>query len=585
MDAPKAAEVIITQLLTWQCGGYMTIEQTFIHHHLPLNFKGPGAYKALAVIGDSYAGIAWPAADHTQESQHFHTQIVLNRAPEPEERHTLGCLVQEAIERELLDADVTFDEAAYKPDYVQPEPGRNFEQLYGPVLNVDRVLRDDPEQPVDDELEQIINTAPPVMKAYMKWQKENAFRVHPTFALCSALLIIQAFIGRNVRLPRDLRCNLWMLLFAPTESGKGAVIRAAEDALKQLSDQKVFPAVLHFTNRYGSPEGMLWKFTKTPQVVWANEEMVKELVGMMSAPQGSPAYNKLTLMMELHDAATKPHIPGIEYSDHDKRAKPMPPLEYPFLSVMGLGVTRNISLLNAAASADGLLNRFLPFVVEGLPPFGTGRPTTALPAEVVMWAMATIQAKGFVEFFNPDAPPPKTEPHVLEVYEGFYDDLKRESQYGAELAQDLPGVWGRYAEKVLQVAMLHALASDGLKVTPEGFTWAVRLVRWTVTKFAANFDAEGGGAVDTAGKIRNALMALFKKESTIALHKKMGGLPESYLTQFCRAFKENIKERATVMKALEDEGVLFPTKMSRGGKGYQLLALILDKNAPPNRAI
>jgi hypothetical protein len=553
-------------------------------NYLPLDFKGPSAHKALSVIGDNYAGIAWTATDHTQEVQHFHAQIVLNRDTSPDERQTLGCLIQEAIERDL-DGDVTFNESAYSADYAHPEPGRNLENLNGRVVDVDRVLLDDPEQPVDDELEQIIDTAPPVMQFYMRWQKANAFRVHSTFALFSVLLFIQAFIGRNVRLPQDLRINLWLLLFAPSESGKGATIRLAAKALKQLYDKGVFPAVPYFANRFGSPEGMLWKFAKVSQVVWANEEMVKELIGMMSAPQGSPAYNKLTTLMELHDAATNPYIAPIDYTGHNKHAKDtMPPLEYAFFSAVGTGVTRNISLLNAAASADGLLNRFLPFVVEGLPPFGTGLPTTALPDEVVKWATA-IHAKKFVEFFNPEASPTLGKPKVLDVYPEFYDDWKHESQYGAELAQDLPGVWGRYAEKVLQVAMLYALASGELKVTPEGFAWAVRLVRWAVTKFAANFDAEGGGAVDTAGKVRNALMALFKKESAIALHKKMDGLPESYLTQFCRAFKENIKERATVMKALEDEGVLLPVKMSRGGKGYQLLALILDKNAPPNRAV
>ncbi|WP_095143971.1 hypothetical protein [Pseudomonas sp. Irchel s3b6] len=551
-------------------------------NYLPLNFKGPDAHKALVVIGDNYAGIAWSADDHTREIQHYHAQIVLDRNTSPDERQTLGDRIQEVVEREL-DADVVFDSAAYGADYAQPEPGNDLDHLNGRVIDVDRVLLDDPEQPVDDELEQIIDTAPPVMKTYMKWQKENAFRVHPTFALCSVLLFVQAFIGRNVRLPRDLRCNLWMLLFAPSESGKAAVIRAAEEAAKQLSDQKVFPAVLHFTNRFGSPEAMLWKFAKVSQVVWANEEMVKELIGMMSAPQGSPAYNKATLMMELHDAATKPHIPGIEYSGHDKRAKDMPALEYPFLSAVGLGVTRNIGLLNAAATADGMLNRFLPFVVEGLPPIGSGLPQTALPAEVVKWATA-IQAKKFVEFFDPNGSPPSgVQPYVLEVYLEFYNDWQRECQYGAELAQDLPGVWGRYAEKVLQVAMLHALAGDELKVTPDSFAWAVRLVRWAVLKFATKFDDEGGGATDVFSRVRNALVALFKKDSAIALHKKRGCLPAKYITDYCRPWRENTKERAAVVKALVDEGFFVEVKLSRGGVGYKRLTW--SKDAPPDEAV
>ena len=559
----------------------MTIEQTFTHHFLPLDFKGPGAHKALAVIGDGYAGRAWPASDHTQKVQHFLAQIVLSREPEPEERQTLGRLLQEAIEREL-DADVTFNEAAYSLDYAQPEPGRNLEYLTGRVVDVDRVLLDDPEQPDDDELEGIIDTAPPVMKSYIEWQKENAFRVHPTFALFSVLLFLQAFIGRNVRLPRDLRINLWMLLFAPSESGKGATIRLAAEALKQLHDQKVFPAVLHFANRFGSPEGMLWKFAKVSQVVWANEEMVKELIGMMSAPQGSPAYNKLTTLMELHDAATNPYIAPIDYTGHGKNVKDMPPLEYAFFSAVGTGVTRNISLLNAAASADGLLNRFLPFVVEGLPPIGSGLPTTVLPAEVVEWAKA-IQTRKFVEFFNPEVSPTLGKPKVLEVYPEFYNDWQRECQYGAELAQDLPGVWGRYAEKVLQVTMLHALAGDGLKVTPDGFAWAVRLVRWAVVKFAAKFEDEGGGATDVFSKVRNALVALFKKDSAIALHKKRGCLPAKYITDYCRAWKENTRERAAVVQALVDEGFFVEVKLRRGGKGYKRLTW--DKDAPPDEVV
>lgn len=549
-------------------------------HFLPLNFEGPDAHKALVVIGDSYAGSAWPAVDHTQEAQHFHAQIILSREPEPEERQTLGCLIQEAIERELGASDVVFDPAAYGTDYAQPMPGKPIDYLNGRVIDVDRVLLDDLEH--DEELEEIIDTAPPVMKSYIQWQKDNAFRVHPTFALCSVLLFIQAFIGRNVRLPRDLRINLWMLLFAPTESGKAAVIRAAEEALKQLSDQKAFPAVLHFTNRFGSPEAMLWKFAKASQVVWANEEMVKELIGLMSAPQGSPGYNKANLMMELHDAATKPYIPGIEYSGHDKRTKDMPALEYPFLSVVGLGVTRNIGLLNAAATADGMLNRFLPFVVEGLPPIGSGLPQTALPADVVQWAKV-IHTKKFVEFFNPEASPTLGKPKVLEVYPEFYENWQRECQYGAELAQDLPGVWGRYGEKVLQVAMLHALASGELKVTPDSFAWAVRLVRWALLKFATKFDDDGGGAVDAFGKVYHSLVALFKRDSAIALHEKRGCLPAKYISDYCRPWKENAKERAAVVRALVEEGFFEEVKLKRGGKGYKRLTW--GKDAPPDEVV
>jgi hypothetical protein len=541
---------------------------TSTHHFLPLNFKGPDAHKALAVLGDNYAGIAWPADDHTKKIQHYHAQIVLDRDTSPDERQALGDRIREAVEREL-DADVVFDSTAYSADYAQPVPAEPIDYLNGRVIDVDSVLLDDPEQPVDDELEQILADAPAVMKHYMRWQKENAFRVHSTFALFSVLLFIQAFIGRNVRLPRDLRINLWMLLFAPSESGKGAAINLAEEALKQLEDKKTFAAVPHFTNRFGSPEGMLWQLSKTPQVVWTNEEMVKVLISLTSAQPGTAQYNMATLLMELHDAATKPYMAPIQYSGHDKRAKEMPPLVHPFFSAIGQGVIGNIGNLNAASTVDGLLNRFLMFVVEGLPPIGRCQPVTALPVEVVEWAR-TIQAKKLVEFFNPDAPPSKFEPQVLETYPAFEEDWKRENQYGAEQAQDLPGIWGRYAEKVLQVAMLYAL-TDSMKVTPEGFAWAVRLVRWAVSTFAQKFESEGGGAADLTGKVRNAFLAFFKKDKAAYFLKKKGYLSSGYIAQHCRPWKDHPKERAVVVKALVEDGLIQEIPLDNDGKGYRLL--------------
>ncbi|MNZ33995.1 hypothetical protein D3C78_513650 [compost metagenome] len=426
------------------------------------------------------------------------------------------------------------------------------------------------ERTIDHELEWILANAPPPMKAYIKWFMENAFRSHLVFAIFSALLFFQSFAGRNVRLPRDLRCNLWMLLFAPTESGKGATSSLVSDALKQLADKKAFAAVQHFANRFGSLEGMLWRLSKFPQVIWVNEEMVKTLLSLMAAKEGTSQYNMNSVLMELHDAATKPYMDPIHYTGRDKRANEMEPLVHPFFSAIGMGVPQAIGKFNDAAVDDGGLNRFLPFVVEGLPPIGTCQPVTTLPAELVNWATG-LQVNGVVEFFDQDNPMPKREPRILEIYPEFEDDWKRENEYGALLAQNLPGVWGRYAEKILQVAMLYACA-DSVKLTRDGFDWAKRLVHWTVSGFAQRFEAEGGGAVDNMDKVRKAFLAFFKKDIAVEFYEKAGYLSSGFIAQNCSAWKRNIKERPAVVNALVDEGVIEEVEIASGGKGYRLLA-------------
>lgn len=542
---------------------------------LPFDFKGAGVLQVLAFFED-YLGIAYATADHTQASPHYRALLAQSRETDADEGVALGKALQAKIESELGAGQVAFDPSVYEaaqPLYAPPLDALSH-TFHGQVLNVAEVLCDEtPEDPpeVDPELELILADAPVVMKAYMKWQMDNAFRVHPTFALFSVLLFIQAFIGRNVRLPRDLRINLWMLLFAPTESGKGAAITLAEEALKQLEDKKIFSAVAHFANRFGSLEGMLWQLSKNPQVIWVNQEMVKTLIGIMAAKEGTSQYNMGAVLMELHDAATNPYMAPIHYSGHDKRAKEMPPLVHPFFAAIGTGVTTAIGNLSAAAVVDGSLNRYLAFVVEGLPPIGTCQPVTSLPDGVVKWARA-IQTKKLVEFFDPNSPPAAGKPHVLEVYPEFEADWKRENEYGARLAQELPGVWGRYAEKILQVTMLYAVA-DSMKVTPEGFAWAKRLVHWTTSKFAQRFEDEGGGAADLTGKVRNALLAFFKQDRAIYFHKKNGHLSSGFIAKYCRPWRDYPKERSTVVKALEDEGLIVEITLKQGGKGYRQLGV------------
>ncbi|MBK5401328.1 hypothetical protein JFU47_32140 [Pseudomonas sp. TH39(2020)] len=426
-------------------------------------------------------------------------------------------------------------------------------------------LQDPPS--IDYELAWIMTHAPKPMKAFIHWQMNNAFRVHPTFALFSALLFFQSVIGRNVRLPRDLRVNLWMLLFAPTESGKGAAINLAAEALKQLEDKKIFSAVPHFSNRFGSPEAILWRLSEVPQVIWVNEEMVRLILDITAAKIGTSQYNMGTLLLDLHDAAVKPYVDPIRYSGRDKRCKEMNPLSHPFFSAIGTGVLRAIGDLTGATAEDGSLNRYLPFVVDVLPPMKRYKPITPLPDEVVNWA-AAIQAKKFVEFFDPDGSPPSgVQPYVLEVYPEFENDCIRESEYGARRSQNLPGIWGRYTEKILQVTLLYAMA-DSMKVTREGFDWAKRLVHWTVSKFAQHFADEGGGGANIHSRMQAAFMAFFEKTIVTEPYATKGYVPDRVVAQGCRLWKDNPKERPVVLRALEGEGQIVVDEWKAGGTRY-----------------
>lgn len=416
----------------------------------------------------------------------------------------------------------------------------------------------------DAELNWLLDNAPQMIKAYIAWYQDNAIRPHPIFALVSALLFIQALIGRNVTLPRGTRPNLWMLLLAPTESGKGDVPRLATNGLEQISASRVFPAIPQFDEAFGSAEGLWWHLEQCPQVVWADEELAKTLAAVIAAPEGSPRYALRRALMVLYDAATRAQVAPIRYSRRTTSAREMQPLRNPFLSVVGTGVPRDIASFTAAAADDGLLNRFLVVVVEDLPAVGSIRPTTALPVEVMNWA-GKLQMTGVLEAMAQAA----NGPRGLGTYTGLDTDWAAEMEHGSALAQGLPGVWGRYAEKILKVAMLFAVADSGV-VTPKAFEWGKRILRWANSNFARHFEAEGGGAENELDAMAQAFMATFDVPALAGRDSLSTKLFAQYGGRAWRNCKDSLKRRR-VVEALIEDGRIEEIPLQPRGVAYRKL--------------
>lgn len=416
----------------------------------------------------------------------------------------------------------------------------------------------------DTELEWLVDNAPAVMRDYIGWYQRNALRPHRVFALASGLLFVQAVAGRRFALRRGLRLNLWTLLLAPTESGKGDVSRLAGRALDQLSASKIMPAIPPFEQAFGSAEAMWWHLQAFPQAILFDEELAKTLAAIIAAPEGSPRYHMRRTLLVLHDAADKAFVPPIRYSRRTKSAREMLPLSYPFFSVCGTGVPRDISKFSAAAADDGLLNRFLPIVVEDMPTVGRLTDLTVLPDGILEWARRLCPTNAAVELFAQAG-----DVTVLENYDGMDADWAMEMTFGTRRAQELPGIWGRYAEKVLQISMLCAVADNG-SITSETFAWARRLVRWALADFAKRFEQEGGGAENELDGMAKAFMATFEANSM----KGRDIIPSREFARFggraWRDCKDSLKRKRVVETLLQD-GAIEEMPLQPKGVGYRRL--------------
>lgn len=422
----------------------------------------------------------------------------------------------------------------------------------------------------DDELQWLIDHAPPALRSYIGWYMASALRPHPIFALVSALVFIQALFGRNVIGPRENRLNFWLILFAPTESGKGDVFNLASNALKQIGKMKtannvpLVPSVPHFERSFGSAEGIWWLLSETSQVIWADEEYAKTLARLIAAAEGTHAYNIKATMLTLYDAAEKEYVPPINYSKRNKSNAEMTRLCHPFFVPVGSGVLRDISKLSAAASEDGLLNRHCVIVVDDIPEIGSIEKPTALPSELMEWVRNGHAAKVLTRFFLVD------NPIELPVYTGLEADWKAELNYGVKFAQDLPGVWGRYAQKILKVAMIYAMADSG-EITKAGFEWARRFMRWSLADFARHFEAEGGGAENDDDALGKAFMAAFKAPALANMDVVSSGRFAQFGGRCWRSCK-NANRRKQVIESLIQDGLIEAVPLQPTGVGYRKLS-------------
>lgn len=446
--------------------------------------------------------------------------------------------------------------AKYKDVFNRPAPF---------AVNVD--IPPPTEKGDDKELAWIIDNAPPVLRAYITWYMENAIRPHPVFALVSGLLFAQLVIGRGYAIEGGLRANLWLLLLAKTASGKGGVTGLAKAALSQLKR----PAIKAPESDFGSAEGLWWHMEKEKEVVWVDDELGKQLGAIVAARIGTPDHAKRRALMKLYDAAKEPLVEPIRYSRRTKSANEMQALCFPFLSVIGSGVPRSIETFTAAAADDGLLNRFLVVVLDDNTPVGDLRDPGALPEEVTAWAGRVCKPFAAARAMQNGAEEPMASILGLTVLP-FTDDVR--AAWKALQAEEtataggLPGIWGRYAEKVLKAGMLHCVFAESNRLDMVSFKWGRRFVRWAVDGFAKRFAAEGGGAEGEHDAARSWFMAVFDAPSLA----DKDVIPVSVFAKFNRKWGAYPKrKRDEVIATLEEDGLIERVSMQPKGTGYRKL--------------
>lgn len=434
----------------------------------------------------------------------------------------------------------------------------------------------------DSELTWLLANAPAAAKAYIDWYLEYALLPLPAFALYSVFVFTQALIGSTVALKRGTRANLWMLILARSEAGKGDVLRMPAEAIDQLISLKFKPAITLFEREHASAAGLWWRFAKVPQQLLVDDELGQTFLALINSKPGSEGHRLRRAYMYLYSSADKQNVSPSRYTDREKAAKEMPVLHFPFLSIVGTGVLETVCGLSAGAANEGFTNRPLVAVVEELANIGNvDRRVGPLPDVLIKQAakLCMLAPKNPFEAIlnDPDCPIKPLgqymRPRTLETYDGFNADWKVEMEYGQGRAQTLLDIWGRYAEKVIKVAMLLAVLDSGDQLSKANFVWAKRFVRWSNERAGRYYSAEGGGAANEMDAMAKAFMSAFDKAPRI---KDTGAVKSGDMSRFAgnkwRTNRDSFM-RERVIKTLVEDGFIEEIPLQPKGMSYRKVAI------------
>lgn len=293
----------------------------------------------------------------------------------------------------------------------------------------------------------------------VRWICGSAIKPQPELALMNTLAAMGAVFGRRYATEWDTRTNIYIVGLAPTGSGK-------DHSRKQI--KKLLHAAylddFYAGDSIVSAPGMLRGVEKHPAQILLLDE-----IGMLLraiTDERSPSHFRLVskALTELFSSSNSVFHGG-NYASAD--VNPII-IDHPSLCVYGTSTLEKYTeALSRSAIASGELNRFL--VLKGRDGKRQDRPQGHQPSErlVAEWNAYRTQIaegqgnlQGAVSGPHIEAPKP-----IIVKWDDVYDRILALGHKEDRLAHDAEregarGVWTRYLEQTIKLAMIFAIARN-----------------------------------------------------------------------------------------------------------------------------
>ena len=409
------------------------------------------------------------------------------------------------------------------------------------------------------EKETALPLPPGLMGEIALYLYHTSLRPVPQISLMGAMALMAGLCGRQFNIPGS-GLNLYLLLLAPTGSGKEAVASGISQLMSKV--RETVPGVDSYIGPadFASGPALIKALDRQPCFFSILGEFGLRMQVMAdSRASGSEKTLQKALLNLYNKSGWHQSEASIAYSDKEKNTSI---LYAPSLTIFGETTPETFfNKLSEEHIASGLLPRFIFMQYDGLRPARNKvsafcEPSPQMVQKVVDLVSVVIQHQA-----NQVCQPVTFNAEALEILNGFDEKCDAMMNAGGELYKQL---WSRAHLKALRVAALLAVGCNSINpiVDEECAKWAVSFIQQDVQLILDKFTNEevGEGDAQMEQAVRHAILAYLSMDEATRINsygirpemaKEAALIPYTYLRRRCRQSRHFKKYGAGATKLVQ----------------------------------
>ncbi len=408
-----------------------------------------------------------------------------------------------------------------------------------------------------NEFPQELLEIPGLIKEFVSYCRETAPRFLPEGAFANAVAIISAITGRKIKSKTGMRTNVYMVLLAPSRSGKDWSRQRTRECFEKAGMLDMLGA-----EKFASEAGLISQVQANPAILFQIDEVNRYFATINAAgAKSSHLFGIFSTLMELHGQAGNSTWTPKGYGD----SKNNKTISFPHCALFCTGVPDGFwGALKSSDATDGFLGRMMVVETNKMP---RQRETTLFdPPETVIDIMR--QWNGFqcgdgnLKTVNPTAILMPFDSMAVERLRKHREDIEDRIPLDSSNGQ---AIWAQASANANKLAMIFA-ASRGtqeLIVTKQDADYAIKLANWCTKLLLERIYSHVSESPAEA-----------KRKRVLDIIRKHGEIDRNSLTRKT-FFLNDARERANILRDLFDAELIEACVITTTGRAKEVFKCVV----------